>query len=439
MIRHRISQFIDKERLFSLRDKVLVALSGGADSVALLRILLSLGYDCEAAHCNFHLRGEESNRDEGFVRELCRELEVPLHVIHFETEQYASEQRISIEMAARELRYQWFNEIMKQCGASVIAVAHHKDDNVETILLNLIRGTGINGLTGIRSKNGYVVRPLLCVSRDELIDYLQHIGQPFVTDSTNLQDEFTRNKIRLKLLPLMQEINPSVKENLIEAASHLSEAALPYQKEMEEGRDRVFLPERGISINALMNEIAPSALLFEILHPLGFNPRQIKSIFNSIPGQSGKEFIGRGWRVIKDRDWLLIEKLEEKKDTRPPFQLIKEVQEYTPEIIIPRDKHTACFDADKLNGEITLRKWEMGDTFIPFGMNGRKLVSDYLTDCKFSRIQKESQWVLCCDNWIAWLVGERTDNRFRIDENTKQMVIYRIECLKEKRRLRQDK
>ena len=224
----KVVQYIERHKLFSLDDKILVALSGGADSVALLRLLLSLGYTCEAAHCNFHLRGAESDRDEHFVRQLCLEHRVTLHTVHFNTEQEAKERHISIEMAARELRYAWFEKTREACSAAVIAVAHHQDDSVETLLLNLIRGTGINGLRGIRPRNGHIVRPLLCLDRKEITGYLESIGQSYVTDSTNLQDEYTRNKIRLNLLPMMQEINPSVKESILKTAEHLDDAASIY-------------------------------------------------------------------------------------------------------------------------------------------------------------------------------------------------------------------
>ena len=195
MIQQRVTKYIEKEHLFSPDDKILIALSGGADSVALLYILHTAGYHCEAAHCNFHLRGKESDRDELFVRQLCERMEIHLHTIDFNTTQYATEKHISIEMAARELRYQWFEKIRKEYQADVIAVAHHQDDSIETILLNLIRGTGITGLLGIRPRNGAIVRPLLCINREEIIRYLQNIGQDYVTDSTNLEDEYTRNKI----------------------------------------------------------------------------------------------------------------------------------------------------------------------------------------------------------------------------------------------------
>ena len=424
MIEKKIAQYIDNERLFPLNARIIVALSGGADSVALLRILHTLGYDCEAAHCNFHLRGAESDRDEIFVRELCKTMRIPLHTIDFATEQYAIEKKISIEMAARELRYQWFVEIKEKTKADVIAVAHHQDDSVETVLLNLIRGTGINGLLGIRPKNGDIVRPLLCISRKEITDYLQNAGQEYMTDSTNLQDEYTRNKIRLNLLPLMQEINPLVNEHIIDTSNYLNDVNRIYNKGIEEGRQRVI--EKGnIRIIPLLKEPSPGALLFEILYPLGFNAAQTKNILAMLEGQTGKQFISKdGWRVVKDRELLLIDKKE--KQEIPPFCLIKEEKEYTKDFIIPREKHIACFDTDKLIGELNLRKWQTGDIFIPFGMKGKKKVSDYLTDRKFSIIQKENQWVLCCGDKIIWIVGERTDNRFRIDEKTKKVTVFKM-------------
>ena len=421
MIQNRVAQYIEKEKLFCLNDKVLVTLSGGADSVALLRLLLSMGYTCEAAHCNFHLRDKESDRDEAFVRRLCHESGVLLHIEHFDTTQYAAKKHISIEMAARELRYEWFETLRKQREASVIATAHHKDDSVETVLLNLIRGTGINGLLGIRPRNGNIVRPLLCLSREEIIAYLQYIDQDYVTDSTNLQDEYTRNKIRLNLLPMMQEINPSVKESILNTAEHLNEASAIYKKGIEEGIQRV-RTAKGIHIGTLMHEPAPKTLLFEILYPLGFNATQVEDICRALEGQPGKVFTSGHWRVVKDREYLLIETCQQA--TQPTLTMEEHI--LTPDFIIPRDKTVACFDADKLMLPLSLRLWQKGDYFIPFGMKGRKKISDYMTDRKFSLLRKEQQWVLCCGNDIIWLVGERTDNRFRIDENTRKALIIKV-------------
>ena len=424
MLVKKVKEFIEKEDLFSKQDKILVALSGGADSVALTRILITLGYHCEAAHCNFELRGEESDRDEDFVRNFCRSLNIKCHSIHFETRRYAAQQSISIEMAARELRYNWFSKICEESDCQVVAVAHHKDDSVETMLLNLIRGTGINGLLGIRPRNGNVVRPLLCASRQEVVEYLHRMNQTYVTDSTNLEDEYTRNKIRLNLLPLMEEINPSVKDGLVKTASYLNDISKVYQQAIKESIDRIFItPEKEISIEKLMNEPAPQALLFEVLFPLGFNSTQVEEVYGSLNGQPGKRFISSQWQVVKDRDLLLIEKVKTAND-KP--QIIFEEVLLTKEFVIPKDKNTACFDANKFKGVISIRKWEKGDYFIPFGMKGKKLVSDFMTDSKFSLLKKEQQWVLSCNDQIAWLIGERTDNRFRIDDSTQKVIIAKL-------------
>lgn len=424
MLMQKVKEFIEKEDLFSKQDKILVALSGGADSVALTRILITLGYHCEAAHCNFELRGEESDRDEDFVRNFCRSLNIKCHSIHFETRRYAAQQSISIEMAARELRYNWFTKICEESDCQVVAVAHHKDDSVETMLLNLIRGTGINGLLGIRPKNGNVVRPLLCASRQEVVAYLHRMNQTYVTDSTNLEDEYTRNKIRLNILPLMEEINPSVKDGLVKTASYLNDISKVYQQAIKESIDRIFItPEKEISIEKLMNEPAPQALLFEVLSPLGFNSTQVEEVYGSLNGQPGKRFISSQWQVVKDRDLLLIEKVKTAND-KP--QIIFEEVLLTKEFVIPKDKNTACFDANKFKGVISIRKWEKGDYFIPFGMKGKKLVSDFMTDSKFSLLKKEQQWVLSCNDQIAWLIGERTDNRFRIDDSTQKVIIAKL-------------
>ena len=418
----KIIRYIGQYHLFASTDKILVALSGGADSVALLRILLELGYECEAAHCNFHLRGEESERDEQFVRKLCADLQVPLHVVQFDTLTEAKDRHISIEMAARELRYEWFEQVRQSCGAAVIAVAHHRDDNVETFLLNLTRGTGINGLRGMRPRNGRVVRPLLCIDRKEITDYLGETGQTYVTDSTNLQDVYTRNKIRLRLLPILEEINPSVKDSITQTARYLDDAALIYNKCIEDALKRIRTPQ-GICIPALLDEPAPETLLFEALHPYGFRAPQVNDIFRSLTSQSGKVFDAGNWRVVKDRDRLLI--AQRGAGDKPV--LVMEQCDNVAGYEFSRNKNVAYFDADKLTEPLTLRRWEHGDVFVPFGMKGRKKVSDYLIDHKFSLLQKSQLWVLCCGANVIWLVGERSDNRYRVDPCTRK--ILRVEVV----------
>lgn len=420
MIHQTISHYIESEQLIKPQDKLLIALSGGADSVALLRILLTLGYNCEAAHCNFHLRDAESDRDEAFVRTLCDEFHVHLHVVHFDTRQYAQENKISIEMAARQLRYDWFEELRQNTQSQYIAVAHHKDDSVETILLNLIRGTGINGLTGIQPKMGYIIRPLLCIDRNQIIDYLQKIKQNFVTDSTNLQDEYTRNKIRLQLIPLLQEFNPSIKDSINNTGKYLSETNKVYHHYISETITKI-TDNGNINIELLLKETAPEGILYEILFPKGFNSAQINDIFQSINKQSGKLFYSKhGWQLNIDRKWLLLNKMVE--NDSPPFNLVMIKIANTPDFVIEKDKNIAYLDADKLNSNLEIRKWHQGDKFIPFGMKGRKLVSDLMTDLKFSRIQKDNQWVLIDGDSIVWVIGERTDNRYRIDKQTKNIL-----------------
>ena len=415
MFKHDVYKFIDSNSLFNEKDKVLVALSGGADSVCLLRVLLALGYQCEAAHCNFHLRGEESMRDERFVDELCKKLDVKLHKIDFDTTAYASQKRLSIEMAARELRYDWFDKIRCESGAAVIAVAHNENDCVETFILNLVRGTGINGLKGIKPKNGFVVRPLLEKRREEIIDYLTFLKQDFVTDSTNLHDEYTRNKIRLNILPMLEQINPQASQKIADTSRRLIDVAKIYNDEIAIAKERVMV-DGNISIKALQKESVPKSLLFEILYPLGFNSSQIDDIYESVKlEQSGKIFRSDSYELLRDREMLILRDIN-RCESLPNLHIEKFEVDST--FKVPRDKNVCYVDAHKLSGELYLRKWERGDKFVPFGMKGKKNVSDYMTDRKFSLFDKEQQLVVCCGDNIVWLVNERSDDRFKVTKDT---------------------
>lgn len=421
MLVKKTASFIKKEQLFTLNDRLLVGLSGGADSVALLRVLLTLGYQCEAAHCNFGLRGIESDRDEAFVRSLAKKLGVKLYVTRFSTAEIAKKRHISIEMAARELRYEWFEQLRQETGTSYICVAHHADDNVETILLNLIRGTGLQGLRGIRPCNGQVVRPLLHISKKEILDYLQQLNQDFITDSSNLSTDFVRNKIRLELIPFLETINPSIRKSIETTAHHLNEAYKIYQHGIEEGKRRVY-NDNLIHIDSLKKEPSAESLLHEILAPAGFNSTQISDMMNVLDSQSGKTFKSPTHTVIKDRKHFVIALSQSSEKPR----LITEELMYDDNFCIPTDKQTACFDADKLTAPLSVRQIKAGDWFIPFGMKGKKKLSDYMTDRKFSLLQKQNQWVLCAGEDIVWLIGERTDNRFRITHHTKRILLVRI-------------
>lgn len=433
-VKYKVERYIEKHRLLEKKSTVLVALSGGADSVALLIVLQKLGYKCEAIHCNFHLRGEESNHDENFTTTLCQKLGITLHIVHFNTTEYAKAHGISIEMAAREQRYEAFEKQRKMINAQAIAVAHHRDDSAETVLLNLIRGTGIRGLRGIQPQNGYIVRPLLCVGREEIIDYLKWRGEDFVIDSTNLTSDYTRNKIRLEVIPKLEEINPSIKESLSATAQRLSEAELIYRKAIEEAISRI-KRNNTIDIELLKKEIAPATLLHEILSPLGFNSTQTNDIYNSIESEGCKLFNTADWTVTKELCKLTItpKKNFEPTDivlpTEGEIETAHGVLKITQSIFngdIPKQRNIACLDADKLSLPLTLRNVRNGDRFAPFGMRGTKLVSDYLTDRKKSLAEKQAQLVVTdADGEIVWLVNERPSSRCSISENTKRII-----CLK---------
>ena len=411
--------------MFGKTDKVLVALSGGADSVALLRVLLHLGYRCEAAHCNFHLRGEESMRDEAFVVSLTEKLGVRLYRTDFDTEAYAAAKGISIEMAARDLRYEWFGNLREEIGAEVIAVAHHRNDSVETLLLNLVRGTGINGLRGIRAVNGRVVRPLLCVDRKEILSYLERLGPNLVTDSTNLQDNFTRNKIRHQVIPVLETINPSAVEAMADTAARLSEVAEIYGKAMEAAVARVVTDGISLDAEALWHETAPKSVLHEVLYPLGTNVSQQRDIYRCLrSGESGKVFYTATHVLLVDHGRLCW-KPKETVERKPVLKW--ELVEVDDSFVVPKDIAVACLDADKINGALTLRRWRSGDRFVPFGMTGFKSVRNYLRDRKQSLFDKERQLVVCSGDDIVWVVEERTDNRFRVTPETRKVLRIWVE------------
>lgn len=440
-VERHVQEFIRNGGLMADGAGVLVGLSGGADSVALLRILVHLGYRCHAVHCNFHLRGAESDRDEEFAVELCRSLSIPCEVVHFDTQGYAAEQHVSIEMAARELRYREFERIRQAQGLDVVAVAHHKDDAVETLLLNLIRGTGINGLTGMRVVNGHVVRPLLCLTRDEVISYLERVNQPYITDSTNLTDEYARNKVRLHLLPMMQLINPAAKDNILQAASHLAEAATLYNKVVAEECTHIVEgdEEPNISIAPLLDTDTPKTILFEILRPYGFNSAQVDDIFRSLSAESGRIFHAEEYTVLRDRTHLLVRRntivdnditytLPDEGTLTLPDGTALTIHRVSPDADwqMPRNNNVLCIDADHFSSPLTLRHPQEGDRFRPFGMRGTKLLSDFYTDLKLPRTEKRHQWLLCHNNDILWAVGKRSSEQCRLHGTEQNVIIIAI-------------
>ena len=424
---NKVADFIAKHQLLSHDGLHVVALSGGADSVALLRILRDLGYRIEAAHCNFRLRGEESDRDELFVKNLCEKHGIQLHLIHFDTVEYANLHQVSIEMAARELRYGYFRQLRDDIGAETVCVAHHRDDAVETLLMNLLRGSGIHGLTGIRSRNDYIVRPLLGVSRQEIEHYLNSIGQDYVTDSTNLQPDVLRNKVRLQLLPLLEQLNPGAAANIARSAYYLSEAEKVYNAEIARSPLRATVP-----FSTLKAFPSPLCILHEWLSPLGFNRTQIEQILTSLDSGSGREFSSATHTLVIDRSEIVVEPvcapIKPLVIPEPGTYRIDEtgkirIEQVGVEEGISHDPAVATLDAATIRFPLTLRTVEAGDNFQPFGMEGHKLVSDYLTDYKQNLLAKRRQRVLVdATGAILWLVGLRTDHRYRVTPSTRMIL-----------------
>ncbi len=434
----KVQETIKRHALFDEAATVMVALSGGADSVALLRVIAEAGYTCKALHCNFHLRGEESNRDEAFAKDLCEKLGIECITARFDTLAYAKEKGISVEMAAREQRYTWFKECIDAKAGNVVAVAHNADDNVETFMINLTRGSGLKGLRGIPIKNGPIVRPLLNISRREITEYLQCLGQEFMTDSTNLSDDFTRNKFRLSIIPLLEQINPSFKNTIAETAERLREASALAEEAIKTKAANIQSGGK-IDIAKLKNELAQTTILFEILHPLGFNTRQINDIKRAMDAQPGKAFASKTHKVTKDRGEFIISKLESSGPKAAALDygtthfgegkfIVSKCDPAEAMSLAKKDKSSAYVDANSISGTLIARKWQEGDTFIPFGMRGRKNISDFLTDLKKSIDEKGRTYVVTDGNNIIWVAGERIDDRYKVTPHTAEAI--RIEYAK---------
>ena len=441
---NKIKRFIASEHLLRVDALYLVALSGGADSVALLLCLKELGYRVEAVHCNFQLRGEESMRDERFCEELCQRENIPLHKVHFDTQSYADLHKVSIEMAARELRYHYFFQLKEALEAEGICVGHHKEDSVETVLINLVRGTGLSGLMGIRPRKNDIIRPLLCVTRQEIEDYLCRRASTFVTDSTNLMDDVVRNKIRLNILPQLAEINPSVTEAILTTANHLSDVEAIVQESLKEALEKAvsFINSvTQVSSNSLSSEPfqldlsvvraypSPAYLLFYILKPLGFSSSQITEMVSHLDGQTGQLWYSSTHELTHDRGFFMVLPREE---GEPRTLVIPETGRYVydkqlslrltertlaPSLTVSFSKNPTIVDLDasSIRFPLTLRRVAEGDRFTPLGMRGTQLMSDFLTNLKRNRFEKRNQLVLLdATGTILWVLGLRINDRFKM-------------------------
>ncbi len=425
---------IAKNQLFNKKDKLLLAISGGADSVALVYLLKNSGYTFGLAHCNFKLRGKESDADEAFCKALADKLGVVFYSTQFDTKRYCKGKKISIQMGARELRYNWFNDIIKKNKIKYLLTAHHANDNIETLFINLLRGTGINGLKGIAEKKDSVVRPLLIFSKDELLDYLKKENISFRLDKSNFETKYERNFLRLKIIPKLKKLHPHFETTLINNISNFKEGSqIVNDFILEKFNTIVSIKESEILIekHLLKKEKYIKTILNYIIKPYGFNSSQIDDITANLKENkaTGKLFFSEKKTLIIDRDFIFI-KQKNTHDFQPiiinsseelktiNFLKISEIK--TPKVFNPKE---LIIEQEKLIFPLIIRSKQNGDKFNPFGMNGFKLVSDFIKDIKLNAIEKENCRILENGNGdILWVIGYRTDNRYKINNSSKKLL-----------------
>ncbi|MDT8412283.1 MAG: tRNA lysidine(34) synthetase TilS [Vicingaceae bacterium] len=428
---------IKSNKLFEPTDKILLAVSGGKDSMAMLHLFVAAKFNIGVAHSNFQLREKAADEDEIFVQQTCQQLNIPFHSIRFDTAEYAEKHKISTQMAARELRYTWFEEIKTTHHYDFIATAHHQNDVAETMLINITKGSGLIGLHGIKAKNNHIIRPLLCFTSDEIQQYISTHQISYREDQSNASVKYVRNKIRHEVLPKLAEINPNIIETLNKAATHFSATENILNQKIEEEKKRCFTTENElVKINiAYLQELHPLATyLYYFLSPYHFNFDDCEQIVLSLDGNSGKQFFSTTHQLIKDRAFLLLSSKTENQSEPINIPTINDFTE-SPininfELIANKNttfkttKNIAYLDADKIAFPLYFRKWKEGDSFTPFGMKGKKKLSDYFIDEKFSIPEKEATWLLTNKNDnIIWVVNSRTDDNFRVSEQTKTILI----------------
>lgn len=423
------------QNLFDPKSKLLVAVSGGVDSVALCQLCRHSGLKFAVVHCNFQLRGDDSERDERFVASLAAQLEAPFFSVKFDTKKYAEENKVSTQVAARELRYHWFEQVRKENNYDYILTAHHADDNVETVLMSFFRGTGIRGLTGIKSKNGKIRRPLLFARRSELENFIEENKLPYVQDESNLHDDYTRNYFRNTVLPMIEKIFPEASENILSNIERMKEVSLLYRQAIEQHRKKMMVPKGNewfLPVLLLQKSDAVATILFEIVREYGFTSGQVSEIINLLDSESGKYIVSPTHRILKDRRHLIISPLKESENTSVIMEgfgeykfaggtvIVKEMADVPSQI--SADDAIAMLDAKNISFPLILRPWKTGDYFYPLGMPKKKKVSRFLIDKKLSLIEKERVWVVEMNKKIIWVLGYRIDNRFKITLSTEKII-----------------
>jgi tRNA(Ile)-lysidine synthase len=425
---------VKAEKIFSAGDQLLVAVSGGLDSVVLCDVLSRLGYTFSMAHCNFKLRGEESERDEAFVKQLAAQYKVPMHLHSFDTATFAAENKCSIQEAARQLRYDWFAELIRdfndRSGAKKIRLltAHHLDDNIETLLMNFFKGTGIAGLRAMQPVTEKVARPLLWARKQVLEVYALQAGLQWVEDSSNLEDKYARNYFRHQLIPLVEKIYPQAMDNLTDNLDRFRDIEKLYQLSVDRLVRQMIVhkgDEMHIPVEKLRLAPAVKTLLFEIIRPYGFHPAQLNEVLKLLDSQTGKYVHSPTHRILKNRNWLIISKMvpsesgiflleEIPSSVNFPAGII-DISEGSPseKDLISSGDQKAYVDATDIRFPLILRKWKTGDYFYPLGMRKKKKIARFLIDQKRSKIEKENTWVIESDKRILWVVGQRIDDRFK--------------------------
>jgi len=417
--------------------KLLVAISGGLDSITLAHLCCKLDLDVTFAHCNFNLRGQESDSDEAFVSQFAKDLNVECFIERFDTLGFAKSQKTSTQMAARKLRYDWFKELADDMQFDYILTAHHADDNLETFLINLSRGTGLEGLTGIPEINNNIVRPLLTFTRDEIETYAKANDLKWREDSSNASTKYLRNKLRHEVIPILKEINPQLLQNFNKTQRYLQDSSGIIYDSIEAISDTIITEVNAESIKFDIAKIEalnnPKAYLYELLKDYNFT--EWNDVYDLLSAQSGKQILSATHRLIKNREHLLLSEINLNDIREESHQIItinsEEKQAETPFGTLHFDEADAIFgkrtnvifvDKSKLISPLTLRQWEEGDVFYPLGMQGKKKLSKYFKDEKLSLIDKEHVWLLCSRNDIVWVINRRADDRFKVDKNTNQII-----------------